>query len=231
MNALTVSKIDDVFLSVSGTAEQARALALETASVVERVDSPATQAMAVDALKVLADLSRSVEKSRKEVKDPVLNLGRNIDKMAAEFVDPISREEIRIKKLVGAYQQQELAKQRAAEAARQEEERRLLAEKHKLVADLQKAPVLDRQQAGAALQAVAQKIDTLPAVRPVEKPQGLQAKPVKVADIVDAAAAYAHRPDFFDLVPKMRVINDWLSAGGSGCPGITIREEMKVGVR
>lgn len=231
MNTLEVSKIDDVFIGIPSKAEQARSLALETASVVERVDSPVTQAMAVDALKVLADLSRSVEKSRKDVKQPVLNLGRNIDKMADEFVDPITREEIRIKKLVGAYQQQELAKQRAAEAARQEEERRLLAEKHKLVADLQKAPVLDRQQAGAALQAVAQKIDTLPAVRPVEKPQGLQAKPVKVADIVDAAAAYAHRPDFFDLVPKMRVINDWLSAGGSGCPGITIREEMKVGVR
>ena len=231
MNTLEVSKIEDVYLGISAGAQRSKAEALEIASVIERVESQAQLEMATDALRVLEDLSRGVEKSRKLVKEPVLNLGERIDSMASEYVAAVDKESARIKGLVAAYTRKIVEAQRVAEAARLKREHELLLEKSKATAEANRASGEARNQADKRVVEIRKEIATLPAVVAPPKPQGLQAKPVWVATVTDAVKAYAARPDFFDLTPKLRVINDALAAGMRECPGLSIREEMKVGVR
>lgn len=231
MNTLEVSKIEDVYLGVSAGAQRAKAEALEIASVIERVESQAQLEMATDALRVLEDLSRGVEKSRVAAKAPVNALGNRIEAIAAEHVAPVDREASRIKGLMAGFLRKQEDARRAEEAARIKREQELIAEKSKASAVANSGSGDARIEADKRVVEIRKELASLPAVVAPPKPQGLQAKPVWVATVTDAAKAYGARTDFFDLVPKLRVINDALAAGMRECPGLSIREEMKVGVR
>jgi len=132
---------DGYKLSVAPEAEKMKAdLIIETAAMTA-VKTPDESIAARDLLKKLAAMRSAVEKSRTEVKAPVLKVGKDIDQVAADFIQGVLAEENRIKRLQEAYahevererlkQAQELEAKRRAEAAAaaEAEKARIAAEK------------------------------------------------------------------------------------------------------
>lgn len=111
------------------TALALRDKALETSALVCKVNDASSQETAVAAQKELANTRTLVEKARKEAKAPVIEYGRQIDASATKFLEEINAEEMRIAALIADFQQLEQAKARAAELARQAEERKAQEER------------------------------------------------------------------------------------------------------
>jgi septal ring factor EnvC (AmiA/AmiB activator) len=145
-----------------------------------------------------------VEASRKEVKKPVLEIGRQIDAIAADYVQEIEAEEVRLSGLVGEWVREQQRKQREAdEAARRERERiereRLEAERKAREAEMaalraqQDASDKSRREAEAAQrQAEAAKREAEEARRRAEEaakaaqvPAPIQPAQKGVSEVVD----------------------------------------------
>lgn len=98
-------------------------------------------------LKALAAIRIAVEKSRNEVKRPVLELGRTIDGIAHEFAAEIVSEETRLDQLVKdfAREQQRIARE-AREAAERERQRIEREEHERKMAALRAEQEAERQR-------------------------------------------------------------------------------------
>ncbi len=103
---------------VTPKAEVLKVKALEQSYKIEKVENASDQQLAVDAQLELDSLLRLTEKARKQIKQPVIDLGRKIDSQAESFTSKLSSERDRVSKLLGDFQALELARVRAAEAAR-----------------------------------------------------------------------------------------------------------------
>lgn len=127
MNTLALIRRDDGKRSASFTehAYELRAGALATAGLIGDVWDVESNAAAVAADQALQAALKMVEEARIECKRPVLQYGQRIDDAAKEFVADLKHEQIRIRTLLGNFAQVELAKQRAAQAARERELREL----------------------------------------------------------------------------------------------------------
>lgn len=126
--------INTLILSGSGyelaVAPEAEAIKLEliTASAaITAVINPDDNATAREQVKKLAALRNLCEKSRKQVKEPVLRIGKDIDQKAMDFVTEIEAEEKRLSKLMGDYaaevERERVKIMREIEAKRQADEK------------------------------------------------------------------------------------------------------------
>ena len=118
---------DGYKLSIATEAETKKTELLKESGKLTVVNDSLSSSTARGALKGLADMRRIVEKSRKQVKEPVIAVGKDIDAKAKEFVLEIDAEEARLKKLIGDYAMEVERKLREALA----EERRKQAEREK----------------------------------------------------------------------------------------------------
>ena len=136
--------------SFTPVAEKLRDEALESSALIGRVGSAEENLSAVEAQKKLSGTINAVEKARKAAKEPILDLGRDIDGKAKKFIEDIESERNRLSGLIGDFQELEIAKQRAAEAkarleaeaverARQVELKRIADEEAAKRAELDKA--------------------------------------------------------------------------------------------
>lgn len=150
MSALVVSHIADVTISVGDDAVAKRGAAIDEAREITVVEDDFAQGLAVDALKQLNSLTKSVEQSRTQIKAPVLELGRKIDSTAKEFSTPMEIEIRRLNGLVTAYQSAQRKKSEEIERARQAELRRVEDERRKAEAAAEKA---ERERMAAQEQA------------------------------------------------------------------------------
>ena len=111
-------------LDITPSAQQLKAEALASARAITEVTDADGCTLAQAKIKTLAGLRTGVEASRKEVKKPVIDLGKRIDAMASEFVQDIDSEEHRLSGLVADYvREQQRIQREAVEAARRESER------------------------------------------------------------------------------------------------------------
>jgi len=106
-------------LQISPEAIENKVRVLSEASVVLSVTSNDESADAAFQMRKLAQMRILIDKSRKEVKEPVIRIGKMIDKMAKDFLEEIEAEEGRIKGLIGDHAQQMLVLQ----AEKEEQER------------------------------------------------------------------------------------------------------------
>lgn len=123
-------------LALAPDAEARRAELLDAAKLVaDKIKTPLEYAAARNARESLAAARISIEKTRVEVKQPILDKGAEIDGTAKLFVAPIKDEEARLKRAMDDYaaeqrriEQERLEKARAeakaAEDARLEAERK-----------------------------------------------------------------------------------------------------------
>lgn len=115
---------------VSPTAEEQKRIIVEASRRVLAVTDPDSCDIAQARIKALATLRIAVEKSRNEVKAPVLELGRRIDGIAKDFAAEVVAEEGRLTGLVNEYarEQQRIAREAAARA--EAERQRIQREEH-----------------------------------------------------------------------------------------------------
>lgn len=128
MNATTTEALilagDGYQLTISPEARQKKAELLAKAAAVTTVTDNDESNLAQFEIRRLAEMRIHIERSRKAVKEPVLLVGKAIDKAAADFLAEIESEETRIKVLVGAHAE-EVERLKAIKA---EEERRAFDE-------------------------------------------------------------------------------------------------------
>lgn len=124
-NAIVLTNVEQLAVSILPTAVEQKTTALAAAAAVTAVSDTKTQAAAVNVLKDLQAIAKSVESSRAAVKAPVLEIGRKIDALARDFVVGLESEADRIKRLVASYQTEQERIRQAAERARLEELQRL----------------------------------------------------------------------------------------------------------
>lgn len=260
-SALIVSKLDQVAIDLNSKAVADQQVLIQSAKEITSVSDEFGQACAVDCLRDINCLLKLVEKSRTEVKAPVLDIGRKIDGLAKNFSNPLTVEVQRINKLVTAYQVAERQKAEALERARQAELARIEAERRaaieaeaKRLRELQeaqdraheaftKAERKQAEQEAAALAAKAdeerKRIDALKAEqakaqiiqRAPEKPIGLVVKDVWKFEVTNIWELASRNADLVRIEPNASAINAAISRGLRTCPGLRIYSETQTGVR
>lgn len=210
----------------------ARSTVLQFLSVVGEITNDQELADAVEASASAGFLISGAEKCRKKVKDPYWKAGESIDSFFKDMVAKLVAERARADARIATYERAKLAKQREAEAKAKEEQRRLEMERQQQIAAARQATTTEqRTEALDRAAELRKQAATAMVVPPPPKVQGLTSKPKKVARIIDAELAYKERPHFFELTPKLAVINDAIRGGFNGCPGIVIEEEIDVRTR
>lgn len=134
MSALVVAGMSGVGVTINAEAYNRRQVAIENARDVVRINNALDATLAAESMRELSALSSTVEKSRVEVKKPVLEIGRTIDKAATDFVTPIHTERERLGALLTSYEMEKRRIAEEAERQRQAEERRRQEEERRRIA-------------------------------------------------------------------------------------------------
>lgn len=155
---------DGYTIQITPEAEAQRNTIVEAAKRIVAVTDSDSCDLAQSRIKALATVRNAVEKSRNEVKKPVLELGRHIDGIAKDFVGIVIEEEARLGSLVNAYaaEQQRIARERQLEAER--ERQRIERERHEAeMAAQREAARIERERMEAERRAHEAEIDRLKA--------------------------------------------------------------------
>lgn len=128
-NALAILG-DGYQIAITPEAEKQKATIIEAARRVVAVTNSDTCDLAQSRLRSLASVRTAVESSRKQVKAPVLDLGKRIDGIAADFVADVIVEETRLSGLVAEFAREQQRIQREAELAAEQERQRVERERH-----------------------------------------------------------------------------------------------------
>jgi|GEM_PF-2922708 len=104
-------------LFIAPEAEEKKQQLIASASRVLAVRDNDESADAQGVIRSLAGMRTLVEKSRKDVKEPVIRIGKLIDQAAKDFLSGIECEETRIRKLVGDHAAEVARAKAIAEAA------------------------------------------------------------------------------------------------------------------
>ena len=215
---ITLPKINGVTIEIIAEAEQMKIQALMSSKGIETVDDGFEATIAAEAQSALRGLIKGIEESRKLAKTPVLEVGRQIDSVAKDYIEDVKAEESRIAKLLGAFQIVERDKKLAAERQARIQEQKVMAEAaQQLDADSDNTDLLDDAQAQIAIlrQEAAAKHDAV---------AGVKVRTTTKFEIVDEAQTLKARPDLFSLnESKIRAALKITKT----IPGIKVWEETK----
>lgn len=234
MNALILHNAGAVAIEVEPAAVKKKETLLADAASIAVVSDAFTQEMAASTLRDLKGMLKVVEDSRQAVKAPVLDLGKQIDAKAKDFVEQITIEANRIQSLLTKFtiEQRRLAEE--AERQRQAELRRIESEKQKAAEALFLAEnKADEQAAIKQAETLKQQevaVKQAPAVIPT-KAAGMIVRDVWKFEVTDAHAVYAAKRDLIKLVPDSMAISRAIAGGMKECAGLRIWQETQTGVR
>ena len=215
---ITQPKINGVIIEIIAEAEQMKIEALMSSKGIDSVDDGFEATIAAEAQSALRHLIKGIEESRKLAKAPVLEIGRQIDSVAKDYIEDVKAEESRIARLLGAFQIVERDKKIAAERQARIQEQKVMAEAAKqLDVGSDNTDLLDDAQAQIAIlrQEVATKHDAV---------AGVKVRTTTKFEIVDEAETLKARPDLFSLNDsKIRAALKTTKT----IPGIKVWEETK----
>jgi hypothetical protein len=215
---ITQPKINGVTIEIVAEAEQMKIEALMSSKGISTVDDGFEATIAAEAQSALRHLIKGIEESRKDAKAPVLEIGRQIDSVAKDYIEEIKAEESRVAKLLGAFQIVERDKKLAAERqARIQEQKVMAGAAQQLDADIDYTELMDVAQA---------QIATLrkEAAAKHEAVAGVKVRTTTKFEIVDEAETLKARPDLFSLnESKIRAALKTTKT----IPGIKVWEETK----
>lgn len=217
---------------------------LDLAGQVVQVTTPEEQSLAVRRGRELKLFLGQIESDRKTVKGPVIAVEKRIDELAKELRKELEIEVLRIEGLVNAFQ--DLEDRRVAAEERERQQRIAKAEEDRRAAESlvreaedkltnESASLDDAENACLAQELAAQTNERaneiLRAPLPVaNRVQGMVQRTELQFTITDAAALYAEKPGWFELVPKRRVIRDNITEH-TVLPGIKIWMEKQTSLR
>ena len=215
---VTHPKINGVTIEIIAEAEQMKIEALMSSKGIQTVDDGFEATIAAEAQSALRHLIKGIEESRKDAKAPVLEIGRQIDGVAKDYIDDVKAEESRIAQLLGAFQIVERDKKIAAERQARIQEQQVMAEAAQLLyADSDNTDLLDDAQAHIATlrKEAASKHDAV---------AGVKVRKTIKFEVESEAKLMAARPDLFS--PNESKIRAALKLTIT-IPGIKAWEEIK----
>ena len=141
---------DGYQIQITPEAEKQKATILSAARAVVAVTDPDSCDIAQSRLRSLASVRTAVESSRKQVKAPVIDLGKRIDGIASDFVADVVAEEARLSGLVTEYAREQQRIKREAELAAEQERQRIERERHEAeMAAQREAARIERERQAA----------------------------------------------------------------------------------
>lgn len=220
-------------IELSPAAFNARTEALLASGNVKAIASVADLDAAAAALTKIKSLTKAIEDSRKEVKAPVLEVGRRIDAAAKEYTEPLETEGKRLSILVGSYQE---AARKKAERER-EEAARAQAEALAKMQEQQAAAIAagdeaaaDAARAEAADAIAAAQLSVIKAEGP--KLEGITTRSAWKCEVVDVQLLFAARPELCVITANNAALRAVIKAsGGAPIPGVRIWQEAAAVVR
>lgn len=246
MNALTIRGMNGASIAVSEEAVLVKQKLLTASKTLEIVwDSP-TQSLAVEHMKDLKGMSKSVEKVRKEIKEPIIELARQIDAAAKNFTGDLDAEYNRLQALVNKFQsvcaeREEKLRKEALQAQRQAElklleEQKALEKKAEGAIGQRKLDLSAKAEAleienKAKAEALRQEAERKLAIAAPVKSTGLTVSKVPRYEVVNLTALYSARPDLCKLEESASKINEAIRGGAKDVPGLKIWWETQSTVR
>ena len=215
---ITHPKINGVTIEIIAEAEQMKIEALMSSKGIQTVDDGFEATIAAEAQSALRHLIKGIEESRKDAKAPVLEIGRQIDGVAKDYIEDVKAEESRIAQLLGAFQIVERDKKIAAERQARIQEQQVMAEAAQLLyADSDNTDLMDDAQAQIATlrKEAASKHDAV---------AGVKVRKTIKFEVESEAKLMAARPDLFS--PNESKIRAALKLTIT-IPGIKAWEEIK----
>jgi hypothetical protein len=189
-----------------------RKLALERSIPIKKVETEQEQFLAVMILRDLKAIRNGMETTRKSVKAPVLELGKKIDAIAADFLQEIDREEMRLQGHINHHQKTQLRLKREEEEKvirDQAEAERLKLEAEKLREEAQRTsdPALKEQASELEAVALDKTLSSeLSASITISKPKGLVVRERLNFQIEDAIIFCQAYPQFFSWNPETETL-------------------------
>ena len=222
----------DAQITIRAEAAQRKNDALEALSEIVEIQDDFDNQCAVTASRDVKAIIAEVEACRKAVKAPVLELGKSIDQAAKEFAGELQTELARVNRLLSDYATEQRRIAFEAERKRQEEQRKLEAEKAAAAEKLRQAETAEEVK--EARQAVAEKVKAEADIKAIEikpaKAEGLTVRQVKDFRIVDIMATLKARSDLVHVTPNRMAILAAIKETDS-IPGLEIFTETKTSVR
>lgn len=196
---------------------------LETSENIEQVINDDTNQMAADQLKAIQKMLSQTEKDRKGAKKPFDEVGKRITAEAREFCSPLEIEKKRLQTMMNGYHQEQLRKQREAEAEARRKQEALEAEKQaalaKQKAEMENATDMN-QVANAAAEAELtvgkieqQQNEAAAAVPQAQAASGTAAVEEWMFEIEDLEKVFMNNRDLLDIKPRIGLIKQRLKAG------------------
>lgn len=218
-------------IELSPAAFNARTLALEASGRIKAIASVADLDAAAVALTKLKALTRSVEDSRKEVKAPVLEVGRRIDAVAKDYLTSLESESKRLSVIVGSYQEAQRRKaekeREAAAKAQADAIAEMNAKQAEAVANGDEEAA-DAARAEAADKIAASQLAVIEAEGP--RPEGITSRTSWKFEVVDIAELHAARPELCVITPNNAAIRAVVKMGAK-IPGLRVWQEAAAIVR
>mgnify|MGYP003641237704 CR=1 FL=1 len=193
---ITLPDVDGVPIEIVAEAEQMKIEALMSSKGINSVIDGFEATIAAKAQHQLRSLIKGIEESRKQAKAPVLDIGREIDGIAKDYIDEVKDEELRIAKLLGSFQKVERDKKIEAERLARIEENKILEQIVEKALetgqDIQKLDQSAERKITKLRQEVALKHDAV---------AGVKVRTTIKFEIVDEAELIIGRPDLFSPDP------------------------------
>jgi len=199
------SKLEIAF---SSEAYSLRNAALDAAKPVQQVTSPEENELAVQAQTKLNDLVKLVEKDRKAAKAPFLKYMDTLDDAAKDFVAVARDELVRVSLLVGDFAALELAKTKAAEAARNQSLTELERERAEALAEATTHESLDEIN-----EHFNRRVADLPPMPAPNRADGQIVKSDWSIEVTDIWMLVKVHPGCVKVEPRLSVIKELLNLG------------------
>lgn len=207
---------------------------------VQPITEPSQEAFAVSCGIELSRLLKLAESSRKELKAPVLEVGKQIDQIAADYSTPIQQALDRVSSIVARWQESEKQRIIDEEKRKHEEFIRLEQERYALenqAKDLTKSIDSDEtldlaikaEQEAIKAKTLADMAMTIQ-VAPICKSKGSVSGTEKFVEVLDVHALYKARPELVKLEAKVGAIKAVWSPGIE-IPGVRCWQEAKASFR
>ena len=248
---ITLKNVDALQIDIVQTLREQRDTILEDAAEIRSVGDEFSESIAVESLRSIKSMLKMVDNDRKDVKKPINDFAKLIERTCDEFTARLNQEAVRIGTLLNRFAVEKQLKAQEEERKRQDEVNRLAAEKQRLLNEeaaarrkedearlLQDAPAQveqakeERKEITREIKTIVkQEIQTAAAPIVAAKPEGTGLRKNPQFEILDAAKLYAAKPELVGLVPKTFEINAAIRAGLTEAPGIRIWWETAVSVR
>ena len=236
---IRVDILDNGIATTDEAREIASNLHTELAAVVA-VNSPATQSTATEKARDAQSFLKRLEAARKDVKAPILDLGRKIDALADELAAPVKEEMKRVGGMVAKFQTAEAARvadeQRARQAAEQaamkakfEADRLAREAEATITSEADLAAAIKAEEAAKAKEAEMYAELTKPQPAAV-KASGSATRKVLRIEVTDIHALYAAAPHLVKLEANITAIKSTCDKN-SHFPGLKLWEELDTSFR